>query len=120
MYSIRYDSKKNRLYLTFEGMLSPEEVNAATAEGVRIINEHLKTGFDVVTDMRKYRASTTESAEKIGQAQNILIELGVSRFVRVVKSVVGKMQFMRLGTERGIKAAEALTIAQADELLDND
>ncbi len=59
MYSIRYNSAKNHLYLTFQGMLLPDEIDAATNQGIKIINDHLSIGFDVVTETWLYASGSS-------------------------------------------------------------
>jgi hypothetical protein len=100
-YEIAVDVPHNRLYVILRGFLSAVEIR----EGGRRIMDvlpRLRDGFDVVTDLSEYLATR-----------------GMRRAVRVVPpAFAALLQMWRTSRELGYSAEVAVSIADAQKLLD--
>jgi len=121
-YQVAVDRDRNRLYVAFRGYFREADARAACAEVLRRAAE-LEAGFSLVTDIAEYVAASEEGAKVVQETQAALADLGVGRIVRVVgKNVVANMQMTRTAREigylPGVGATTAITVAEADALLD--
>lgn len=119
-YEVSVDHDKNRLYLKLDGLLDEETANEHVVEMLAAADE-LDHGFDMVNDISTYKPMSQEATEAIERGKAGLTERGMSAVVRVLgESVVGKMQFDRVGSGReGYHIATAETREEAERLLDN-
>jgi len=118
-YDIEIDREANRLYLTLEGLLDDATAEAHVADMLDAA-EDLEPGFDMVNDISEFTPMTEGATATIEEGKRGLTEKGVSAVVRVTgESVVGKMQFDRVGDgEEGYHVAMAETVDEAEDLLD--
>lgn len=118
-YEVDIDEDRNRLYLTLEGHLD-EEVAEAHVDDMLAAADELTPGFDMVNDISSFTPMSDGATDTIERGKRGLTERGVSAVVRVTgESVVGKMQFERVGDGvEGYHVATAETVADAEELLD--
>lgn len=118
-YEVSIDRSRNRLYLTLEGVLDEETAEAHVEEMLEMAEE-LGPGFDMVNDISEFKPMTQGATETIERGKRGLEARGVSAVVRVTgESVVGKMQFERVGDDdEGYHVATAETVEEAEELLD--
>ncbi len=82
MYQIRTDSRKNRLYLTFEDP-NRQEIRKALHE-IEKLCLTLHPNFTCLTDLRKCKSITEESKDLFEKKQNRMWGLGVGKTVRVI------------------------------------
>lgn len=116
-YEITVDGERNRLYLTLAGLLD-EGTAEAHVEDLLAAADGLEPGFDMVNDISEFTPMTDAATATIERGKHGLAERGVSAVVRVTgESVVGKMQFSRVG-EEAYHVATAETVAEAEDLLD--
>jgi len=118
LYNIKADTKKNRLYLTFEGSFNDDEAKLVARLTLEEVGK-LQAGFDVINDISEFQPATPETTKIIQTVQEELVKLGVNRVVRVVgKSIIGHMQFKRTFKTFGKVAETAATVDEAAKMLD--
>jgi hypothetical protein len=118
-YAVEIDRAENRLYLELDGMLDAETAHEAADATVEAASE-LRPGFGMVNDISSFNPVSQEATEAIERGKRGIAEEGVAAVVRVVgDSVVGKMQFDRVGEgDRSYHVASAESREQAEEFLD--
>ena len=118
-YDLDVDHETNRLYLSLKGLLDAETAEAHVEEMLAAADD-LDPGFDMVNDISTFKPMSQEATEAIERGKDGLTERGMSAVVRVLgESVVGKMQFDRVGSgSEGYHIATAETVEAAKELLD--
>lgn len=94
MHTIKADSSKNLLILKLEGYMNDQEVHEA-AEQVVSEAKKLAPGFSVINDISKMKPASQKGVEDITKAQAAVVQLGVSKVIRIVNNPVSKMQFQR-------------------------
>jgi len=118
-WNVETDDGKDRIHLTLEGHMGPEET-AAAADAVIEAAERLDPGFDLVNDMSTFVPTSDEAMDHIKRGKKGLAENGQAAAVRVVSdSTTGQMQFDRAGEgveEYALEKAE--TVDEAERLLD--
>lgn len=117
MYRQLVNTRKQRLYVTFEGSLSVADLQASISE-VRELVKPLVEGFDMITDISRAHPFAPEVAEALGRAQEVLVSLGLRRVVRVIGSRIAELQFMRTGRQAGLEPVHVATLSEAERLLD--
>lgn len=119
MWEIKNDIAKNRIYMKLDGYFTIDDVKEASSILLQKTSE-LKPGIDVVNDISKFKAVNDEAQAEIIKAQRDLMAKGVKRVIRVVGSIVGKMQFNRLTeeAEAGYEVVEVNSFEDADSYLD--
>ena len=73
----------------------------------------LKKGYKVITDVTKFSPSSQAGALEIQKAQKFLLDNGSSKFIRIVESMLGKMQFSKTAREIGIDVVEVKNFEEA-------
>lgn len=116
-YDIQANVANNRLNMKLTGALDEERARGAV-DAVATESAKLAPGFEVVNDISEFKPLSQDVAEAIGEGKRILAENGAGALVRVTgESVVGSMQFKRVGDEEGYHVAEAESYEEADALL---
>lgn len=116
-YELELDRERNRLFLTLEGTMDLETTREY-AEDVLSAADQLQPGFDVVNDISGFQPVAQEATDAIEHGKEGLAERGVSAVVRIPgDSIVGKMQFDRVGDE-DYHVATAENCEQAERFLD--
>jgi hypothetical protein len=118
-WNVDTDEEKNRLYLTLDGHLDLDEVEAA-ADAVIEAAEQLDPGFDEVNDMSGFEPADPEAVDHIQRGKRGIVENGVSAVCRVVsESTTGQMQFDRAGEgKEEYQLAKTDSVEKAEQLLD--
>jgi len=111
---VRYDEKKNRIYLYMEGFHDLKEALRLKEEYRKAI-EKCRPGFTVLVDVTKYKPGSEE-------VQKVHAEASVSRVARVVgKTPLGGMQLNRISRTVGnYPAKNFATFEEAEAYLDGE
>lgn len=123
-YQVYSDQIKNRIYIFFMGYMPDEMVKKAVDKIVEEVPK-LRQGFDVITDIATFVATTRTGTEEIKRGQDFINNHGVRRIVRVVDmkgNLISSMQFDRLSAEhydQKVRIAHVGSVEEADKLLDN-
>jgi len=119
MYSIKADTRKNRLYLKLNGFLADDEVKKAGEEVIQAI-ARLQPDMTIITDISEFKPTSPSAAVYIKDAQAAAFQKGVKHAVRIVKNPIVNMQFNRTQREAGAKydVLEASSVEEAEQLLD--
>jgi hypothetical protein len=118
-YEIEADTETDTIYMTLEGMLEAEDAEAAVDE-VEAAIDAVGSPFYLINDISEFNPVSQEATAAIERGKALLAKRGVEAVVRVVgESVVGKMQFERVGdeVEADYHVATAGTVEDAEELL---
>lgn len=117
-YEIRADEERNRLYMTLEGMLDEDTAGEAVEELEAAVST-LEPGFTIVNDISAFEPVSQEAVDHIERGKAAAAEAGVEATVRVTgESVIGKMQFERVGEgAESYHVATAETVEDAEALL---
>lgn len=117
MHTIRVDTVRNRLYVTLVGFFSLEEIKKCGDETIEA-TKRLRTGYDVVTDITKFKAGPPEVAEDIERVQAHFRKSGARQGVRIVGgNVLSGMQFRRTGTSVEYNSVNVPSLEDAEKLL---
>lgn len=112
MLEVKVDSLKNFIFIKMEGFMHDDDMKMA-AEKVISEAKKLKTNYTVITDVTKFKPSSQNGAMEIQKAQKFLLDNGASKFIRIVESVLGKMQFTKNAKEVGLQVIEVRTYEDA-------
>ncbi|MFB6243584.1 MAG: hypothetical protein ABEH80_05755 [Halobaculum sp.] len=118
-FDIEADRERNVLYIDLSGRLDADAIREAADETVSAA-ETLRSGFDIVTDLRGFSPPSPDAAEPIGEAQQRVAELGVDRVVRVSDentSSVVELAFERRSKEAGYSGETAESVEAAERRL---
>jgi hypothetical protein len=118
-FDIEADRERNVLYIDLSGRLDADAIREAADETVSAA-ETLRSGFDIVTDLRGFSPPSPDAAEPIGEAQQRVAELGVDRVVRVSDentSSVVELAFERRSKEAGYSGETAESVEAAERQL---
>ncbi|MFD1513271.1 hypothetical protein [Halomarina rubra] len=116
-FDIEADVAANRLNMELRGSLDETQAEAAV-DAVDTESRKLSPGFEVVNDISGFKPLSQDVAAAIGEGKQILAENGAGALVRITgESVVGTMQFKRVGDREGYHVAEAESHAEAEDLL---
>jgi hypothetical protein len=117
MYSIRVDIARNRIYVTLVGFFSLAEIKKCGDETIDA-TRRLLPGYDVVTDITRFKAGTAEVAADIERVQAHFRRSGARQGVRIVGSnVLSGMQFRRTGTSAEYNSVNVESLEEAEKLL---
>jgi hypothetical protein len=117
-YDLEVDHERSRVYLTQYGQLDDETARALLAELDEVTRE-LPDGWDLVNDLREFAPFEQQKTEYIERGKEIIADNGVRANVRVMDSVITKMQFDRVGDEdEQYHVATAESVEQAEQFLD--
>jgi hypothetical protein len=119
MYTIKYDLKKNRLFVTLVGTMQKEEVPQYNADMKKNVGM-LKSGFTVLLDLTEAQIFTQEaiSLESLVETKEIAVAAGMSKSAMVVASPTLKMQVVRNFKNIGVKDEPFGTYEEAEAYLD--
>ena len=119
MYSIKADTRKNRLYIKLAGFLADDEIQNAADEVTRAIAS-LQPNMTIITDISEFKPVSPHSAVYIKDAQAAAFHKGVKHAVSIVSNPIAGMQFKRTQREAGAKyeVLEASSVEEAERLLD--
>ena len=115
---VRADVSKNRLYIVLSGFFPDEEMGGVAD---RVISEasKLKPGFDVINDVSNFKPTSPRGADEIKRGQTFLQQHGLRRLIRVSgDAVLAAAQFDRQAKASGYTADTAVTVAEAERMLD--
>lgn len=116
MFEVKVDTLKNYIFIKMEGFMHDEDMKKA-AEEVMKEAKKLKKDYAVITDVTKFKPSSQGGAIEIQKAQKFLLDNGAAKFIRIVESVLGKMQFTKNAKEIGIEVIEVRTYEEAHNYL---
>jgi hypothetical protein len=117
-YGVRSNVKKNRMYIDLYGAISLAEVHEV-ARAISVEAGKLGPRFDVVTDISSCRVGDSAIAAKFEEIQEQLAARGMRHVVRVVGESIRTMLLLwRLSNEMGYAADTAVSLAEADTILD--
>jgi hypothetical protein len=120
MYEIKIDQKKNRLYIN---MNEKKRTNIEQAlPQIEAACRQLVSGFTCVTKLSKHHPARAETEDLFQKSQEILLEYGVSRVVRV-KGKVSENERLAMkmrGVKDGYPITYASTTREAEKILDRD
>jgi len=122
MYDVRVDSESETLYLTLDGKLSEEQMEAARDDVVAELRD-LPEGFDLINDISTFAPPSPEAAEPIKEAQEVILDSGVHTVVRVVTeetSTVVRRAFERRSEDVGYEGETVGSVEEAEQLLGLD
>ncbi|MGF6358245.1 phospholipid N-methyltransferase [Paenibacillus sp. 4624] len=94
----RLDSTKPIIEITWEGIVSPEQVDQVNAE-IEKIAPQLGNTFDVIVNMIHMKAFPQDTKEKMVEHQKRLKDLGMKRASVAVGGAIAKMQLNRISKE---------------------
>jgi len=114
---VKADVAKNRLYLSAEGFLTPEQNQES---GDRVIAElnKLKPGFDMITDLSKMEVTTQEGLQTFARLSKSFEAMNRKRSIVVMDDAIARMQIGRTGRETGRQAEYAASVEEAERILD--
>lgn len=118
-YQVEIDRAENRLYMKLDGMLEQEMADDVVEEITDRLDE-LRPGFQVINDISEFKPVSQDATDAIERGKQAIADRGVNAVVRIVgDSVIGKMQFDRVGDEiEGYHVATAESREQAERFLD--
>ncbi|MBU5356497.1 hypothetical protein ACN9MH_01640 [Paenibacillus silvae] len=94
----RLDSTKPIIEITWEGIVSPEQVEEVNVQ-VEKMAPQLGNSFDVLVNMIHMKAFPQDTKEKIVEHQKLLKDLGMKRASVAVGGAIAKMQLHRISKE---------------------
>jgi hypothetical protein len=117
-HSVRADTIKNRLYVTLIGYFSLEEMQRCGDETIAATKD-LRPGYDVITDIRQFKAASPDVAKDIERVQAHFRKSGARQGVRIVApdNVVTGIQFRRTGAQAQYNSVNVDSLAAAEKLL---
>jgi hypothetical protein len=116
-YAVRVDPVRNRLYVTLSGFFSLEEIKRCGDETIAATKK-LRPGYDVVTDIRLFKAGPPEVAADIERVQAHFRKSGARQGVRIVAgNALSGMQFRRTGNEAGYQSVNVSSLEEAEAVL---
>ena len=122
MYGIRYDERKNRLYVELKGTISEDEALALIRKTQDVLEQHLRPGLSVINDLSDALPLPANVAAYISQGQSAIDAKHPSKVIRVVKNIVSAVQFKRTHQEAhiGYSVIQVTSLEEAERLLDQE
>jgi len=119
MHEVKADLDKNRIYITV-GRVENEEEMGTIVEKVKSECLKLKKDFTCLTDLRNYEYQDEIFEKYIKEAQESLLEAGMSQVVRVHRQVgmLGHLQFETVSLDLGYRGQNVTSIEEAEDILD--
>lgn len=106
------------VHITLSGQLDEQEAIAAAERSAEKF-EQAEEGFYLINDISDFVPLSQDAAGAIEKGKQAAAEAGAQAAVRVTgDSVVGEMQFERVGDGGQYEAATAETVDEARELLE--
>ncbi len=121
MHDVSADLDKNRIYITV-GKLENEAEMRTIVKKVKSECVKLKKDFTCLTDLRNYEYQDEIFEKYIKEAQEALLEAGMSKVVRVHRQVgvLGHLQFETVSLDLGYRAKNVTSIEEAEKILDGE
>lgn len=121
MHHVSVNTDKNRLYIVFRGNVDDNEATLAADETIKAL-DLVRPGFTVLTDLANAVPISTYATDNIKRGQLAIARKGVKKVARVVKNIVGAMQFKRVQREAGIdyEVIQVTSMEEAEVLLDKE
>lgn len=119
-YDLSADPVKNRIYLTLFGFWPNQSVVPDYINDVIKSTQHIKGGFTILTDLRKFKTVPPEVGALHQQAQTILVKAGLDRTAEVVpeEMVIEKITLDRYSKSTGMKKMTFHDVDEAIKWLD--
>lgn len=99
MYTIKFDSIKNRIFVEIEGMITINEVDDYNSKFCRAIDS-TKPDFTICVNLLKAAPNTPDVAEKMNNPKEYAAKKGYKCIAMVVNNIVYKMQIKRAFGEK--------------------
>ena len=97
--------------------MTAEQMKASTDETIAAARQ-LKPGYDIITDISRFKVGDQGVAAEIERAQKFFVESGARRGVRIVgSSALSGMQFRRTAGEAHYSSVNVATMEDAEKLL---
>jgi hypothetical protein len=121
MFKAKADKANNRLYITLSGIIQKDEA-AKAAEAVIDASRQLMADFDVISDLSELKPAPPEVEAVLKKIQKYLKTHGVRRVIRVIsdEETIGARQLRRVGLSVGYTAETAKSVAEAENLLNEN
>ena len=121
MHDVRVDPEKNRIYITISKLDSEAEMQSIV-EKVKSECRKLENGFTCLTDLRGYEYQDEIFEHYIKEAQEALLQTGMSKVVRVHRpvGVLSHFQFETVSLDLGYRAENVTSLAEAEKILDGE
>ena len=119
-YNVRVNTLKNRLYISLVGYFSLEEIARCGDETIAATKK-LRPGYDVITDIRQFKAGSPDVAKDIERVQAHFRKSGARQGVRIVAAdnLLTGIQFRRTGTQAQYNSVNVDSLEAAEALLAN-
>lgn len=116
--TVSVNMKKNRLYISLQGIISKKEVERLYTD-IRFCVNDLGPGFTVITDLTHCRIGHLSGVGTYKKIMNYLIEKQVGQIVRVVgQARVIYLQMLKLSDKlQNYKPEYVATLEEAEELM---
>ncbi len=118
-YEIKVDEIKNRIHLTVSGFWSKPEVVPNYVTDVEKAGGNAKSGFTIISDLRKMKAPPKEIEPLHEKAQTALIEAGLDRTAEVLSSAILKMATANYSDSTQMKKQTFSSLEEAENWLDS-
>jgi len=120
-YEAGVEPSKNRLYIKVIGFWkNPEQVPNYVSD-LRTAAEKLEPGFTILVDLRMMKPPATSVTPVHVEAQQMLVEHGLSRTAEVVgNAVLLELQLKKFAQESAMIKAEFNTPEEGEKWLDNE
>jgi hypothetical protein len=118
MHTVRADQTANRLFITLEGTITEKDAEETVDLIFREVLK-LRPGFDVITDLTKYKIGHLGATKSLGHAMEFLKVKGVRRVVWIVgRSKAALLQFARATIRsKGYKVMYVTSLEAAENKL---
>jgi len=117
MFHVRPDPERNRLYVTLEGHLQPDERREAAKAFLAAIAQ-LAHGFDIVHDLRGLHPTDSDGLKDLMRMQSAAKIKGLRTVVRITQIPLTRLQFERTAQDTGWAFESAASLEEADARLD--
>lgn len=118
MYEVKANALKNRLFITVDGTIAANEVDAYRSTLSKNISM-LKSGFTALIDLRKASVFDQESMKQLQGTKEIAVAAGLTKSAMIVESAILKMQMNRNFKDVGPQDKAFTEISEAEDFLDN-
>ena len=101
MFEIKSDHTRSIIEFKLQGMVRNEEIDAFIAELQEVTTKFAGDEIKIKADLRLFRPSSQEVADKIKAVQRFGLENGVKRVAELVESDMVALQLNRVARESG-------------------
>jgi len=117
MFDVKYDQKKNRVYLKLEGFVKLEEA-IAFREACEAAHKKQKPGASFLMDARNLKTLPQDSLEEVQKTRSSAVKHGTSTGATVMDESILTMQSKRTSKKvDGFKEAYFSDIYEAEQFL---